>query len=152
MFQTALGENYLKRFAFKLSRRRIIILSIAAFFIIPFPTTIVPEQKVKAVGVNGQPIPKTVFRQSWNHNSYDFNGVEFIEADENGNVILPKRKFIAPLIYRIPRSGFAFLTTLIAHGGDGASGSVNAFTKECSSKLYTYDTDNPLPEVIVLNC
>ena len=126
-----------------------IILILA--FIIPYSTTIVPEQKVQAVDKIGIPIPNATFRQIWDHYSYEVGGTEFLTADENGYVELPERKFTAPLIYRIIRSGFAY-SMLIAHGSVGAGGTVNALSDKCSSGLYEYNSSKALPDVIILGC
>lgn len=131
--------------------RYIIILLFALDLLIPYKTTIVPEWKLRAVDENGNPIPHARFRQGWDNYSYDIHGVQFLEGDENGYVILPERVFYAPLIYRIPRSAIAYLL-LFAHGSVGNSASLNAFSEKCSSRHLNYTEVLTLPETIVIDC
>ncbi len=133
------------------SQRRILILAFILVLLIPFPTTIVPELKIRAVDENGNHLTSATFRQNWDHDSYDVHGVEFRKSDENGYVIFPKRTFTAPLIYRIVRSALAYLL-LLAHGGVGTDSTINAFTDKCSSDLINIKSNAPLPEIIVISC
>ena len=144
------GKEKFKRFTSG-KLRWISILAFTLAFLIPFPTTIVPEQKVRAVDTTGKPISGARFRQFWDHYSYDIHGIEFFTADENGYVVLPKRTFIAPLIYRVVRSGLAYLM-LLAHGSVGTSGTVNALSDKCSSDILEYNSSKHLPNIIVIDC
>jgi len=151
MFADAKKETYFKSFVSKISPRQIVILAFIFALLIPFPTTIVPEWKIRAVDESGNPFAGAGFRQSWNHYSYDISGQEFREVDENGYVVFPERTFTAPLIYRVVRSGLAYLL-LLAHGSVGSSASVNATTDKCSSEHLEYELFKSLPNVAVLKC
>ncbi|MDQ3042756.1 MAG: hypothetical protein M3R11_10330, partial [Acidobacteriota bacterium] len=135
----------------RLSPRLLIIIPIALILFIPYKTTIVPEWKIRAVDKQGKPIPHVRFRQGWNNDSYDISGMEFLEGDDNGYVILPERSFYAPLIYRIPRSALAYLM-MLAHGSVGNDASLNAGTDKCSSEHLNYEQIKALPDVIVIGC
>jgi hypothetical protein len=144
-------DNYNKLLPSWMSRRRLIIVLIALILLIPYKTTIVPEWKIQAVDIQGKPIPNARFRQGWNNDSYDISGMEFLEGDDNGYVILPERSFYAPLIYRTPRSALAYLM-MLAHGSVGNDASLNALTDKCSSEHLNYEQIKSLPDVIVISC
>jgi len=144
-------DNCAKPSPKRLPRSLFIIGVIAFVLFVPYKTTIVPEWKLRAVDKNGRPIPHARFRQGWGNYSYDIDGMEFFEGDENGYVVLPERSFYAPLIYRIPRSAIAYLM-LFAHGGVGNDASLNALTDKCSSEHLSYKQIKALPDVIVIAC
>ena len=146
------AENNSVEPASKRLPRNLLIIGVIAFVLfVPYKTTIVPEWKLRAVDKNGEPIPHAGFRQSWNNDSYDISGWDFIEGDDNGYVVLPERSFYAPLIYRIPRSAIAYLM-LLAHGSVGNDASLNALTDKCSSEHLSYKQIKALPDVIVIAC
>jgi hypothetical protein len=144
-------SNPTKPLSGRLSHRLLIIVAVALILFFPYKTTIVPEWKIRAVDKQGKPIPHARFRQSWGNYSYDIDGTEFLEGDDNGYVILPERAFYAPAIYRIPRSALAYLM-LLAHGGIGNDASLNALTDKCSSEHLNYEQIKFLPDVIVIGC
>jgi hypothetical protein len=144
-------DNYSEIIPRRRSRNFIIIGVIAFVLLFPYKTTIVPEWKLRAVNKNGEPLPHTGFRQSWDNYSYDIHGMEFREGDDNGYVVLPERAFYAPLIYRILRSALAYLM-LFAHGSIGNDASLNALTDKCSSEHLNYEQIKTLPETIVISC
>ncbi|MDQ6788099.1 MAG: hypothetical protein M3033_14945 [Acidobacteriota bacterium] len=143
--------NYTKPLSSRWSRRLLIIVAIALILFFPYKTTIVPEWKIRAVDNQGKPISHARFRQGWDNYSYDISGMEFLEGDDNGYVILPERSFYAPLIYRIPRSALAYLL-LLAHGSVGNRASLNSLTDKCSSEHLNSEQIKSLPEVIVIDC
>jgi hypothetical protein len=144
-------DNETKPLLSRLSNRVLIGVAIALILFIPYKTTIVPEWKIKAVDIDGKTMPHARFRQSWRNYSYDIDGEEFREGDDNGYVILPERAFYAPLIYRIPRSALAYLL-LLAHGSVGNSASLNAGTGKCTSEELDYEQIKSLPDIIVIAC
>jgi hypothetical protein len=144
-------DNQIKPSLSRLSNRFLIIVAIALILFIPYKTTIVPEWKIRAVDSQGKPIPHARFRQGWDNDSYDISGMEFLEGDDNGYVMLPERAFYAPLIYRIPRSALAYLL-LLAHGSVGNSASLNALSDKCSSEHLNYEQIKSLPDIIVIGC
>ena len=133
------------------SRSKIIVIFIGLLLLIPYKTIIVPEWKLRAIDENGNPVPHARFRQGWDNYSYDIHGMQFLEGDENGFIVLPERAFYAPLIYRIPRSAIAYLL-ILAHGSVGNDASLNALSEKCSSKHLSYEEILMLPEVIVISC
>lgn len=135
----------------RLSPRLLIVIAISLILLFPYKTTIVPEWKIRAVNKQGESIPHARFRQGWDNYSYGITGMEFLEGDNNGYVILPERAFYAPLIYRIPRSTLAYLM-LLAHGSVGNDASLNALTDKCSSKHLNYEEIKSLPDVVVIGC
>jgi hypothetical protein len=145
-------EDYPAKSLFsRLSPCLLIIVAIALILLFPYKTTIVPEWKIRAVDKQGKPIPHAGFRQSWYNYSYDINGWDFMEGDDNGYVVLPERAFYAPLIYRIPRSAIAYLM-MFAHGSVGNDASLNALSDKCSSEHLNYKQIKSLPNEIVIGC
>lgn len=151
MFDKVKKNNLVEYLISLASQRRILIFVFILVLLIPFPTTIVPEWKIRAVDENGNPAISATFRQNWDHYSYDVHGVEFRKSDENGFVIFPKRTFTVPLIYRIVRSASAYLL-LFMHGSVGRDSTINAFTDKCSSDLIKFNSNKSLPEIIVVSC
>jgi hypothetical protein len=146
-------DNQTKPLLSRLSNRVLIGIATALILFIPYKTTIVPEWKIRAVDIEGKPMPHARFRQGWDNDSYDIHGMEFREGDDNGYVVLPERSFYAPLIYRIPRSALAYLL-LLAHGSVGNDASLNAIGADgrCSSEHLNYKEIKSLPDVIVIDC
>ena len=145
-------DNQTKPLLSRLSKRVLIVITIALILCIPYKTTIVPEWKIRAVDKQGKPIPHAGFRQSWYNYSYDISGWDFINGDDNGYVALPERSFYAPLIYRIPRSAIAYLM-MFAHGSVGNDASLNAvWENKCSSEHLNYKQIKSLPDEIVIAC
>ncbi len=64
-------------------------------------------------------------------------------------VVFPERRFTAPLLYRVSRSGLAHVLTL-AHGSTGIRASVWAISSERASEFIDYQSGEPPAKEIIL--
>jgi hypothetical protein len=157
MFKQEQEESYFKRLAGTLSalpRRYTVLLVCALILLIPFPTTVVPEWKVRVINPEGSPVAGVWVRQAWKHYSLELDaGENFDEqwSDGNGYVVFPRKMITKGLLHRAVLIALTGVMTL-AHGSTGASASVWAVTEKCSSKFLDYKQSKPLPDVVVLRC
>ena|ERR1044072_301536 len=127
----------------------LILAGIALVLLFPYQTTVVPEWRIRVVDETGKPFAGARVRQEWRHYSYNVGDGDDRNADENGYVVFPERTFTAPLLYRVLRSGVAYLLTL-AHGSIGIRASVWAVSPERASEFIDYKPGEPLAREIVL--
>jgi hypothetical protein len=137
-----------------LSRHPIILSVIALILLIPFPTTAVPEWKVRVIGPDGSPVSGVWVRQAWKHYSLELDaGENFDErwSDGNGHVVFPRKTITKGLLHR---AALIFVTGLmtLAHGSTGARASVWAVTDKCASNFLDYRSPRPLPDTATLKC
>jgi hypothetical protein len=93
---------------------KILLVLVALALLIPFPTTSVPEWKVKVVDEIGNPLANVEVRQTWSHGQGDVEDNRI--SNEQGYVVFPARKLILPLILRIPLRALEHLENLTLHG------------------------------------
>jgi len=122
MFEEKGTDNDFKRTPPMMSRRKILLLVFILVLLFPFPTTVVPEWKVRVADQNGKPFVGESVMQSWKHYSLDWSGccdnTETRTTDENGVVIFPKRTIWAGLLRRLIFPMWAEVMSL-AHGSTG---------------------------------
>jgi hypothetical protein len=133
-------------------RRPALWLGLIVILLIPFPTTIVPEWKLRVVDEAGMPFAGARVRQSWHHYSYGVGDIDERDADADGYVAFPERKIWYPILYRILRTGLAALLSL-AHGSIGIRADVWAYPpypQEDGSRFVEYKPGEPQAQKIVL--
>ncbi len=79
---------------------KFLLIIIAAVLLIPYPTTSVPEWKLKVIDGNGNHLPNMEVRQTWSHGQG--SAEDSRTSDKQGYVTFPARKQFLPLILRIP--------------------------------------------------
>ncbi len=84
-----------------LSRRPLVLLGcLALVLIIPFPTEVVPEWRIRIVDEAGKPFAEKFVRQGWAHYSLEFccGDTEDRWTDGNGYVVFPsvQRSSVSP--------------------------------------------------------
>lgn len=123
-----------------------VLILIVILWLIPFPTTIVPEWKIRIVNREGKPLADKRVTQSWRHYSLQFccGNEDDRATDENGYVTFPKRVIWASLLRRVTFTVWAHIMTL-AHGSTGIHAWVTAYPE-----TVFYEPDKPLPSEIVL--
>ena len=121
--------------------------------IIPFPTTIVPNWRLRVIDVEGRFCSNKEVSEDWAHYSI-YIGLgnhqsEYRSTNEDGFVEFPERTVWAPLIWRIVGSMIANVLTL-AHGSAGAHASV--YTSGLKDVAWiSYKPDKPLPDKMVVH-
>jgi hypothetical protein len=125
MFERAAAENYFQRLGGALGlvlRSRLIFFGCVMVLLIPFPTTVVPEWRLRLVDEQGKPRAGVQVTQVWKHYSLEWGGCcdneEERWTDGNGFVVFPRRTIWAGLLRRIVFPIWARVLTL-AHGGSG---------------------------------
>jgi len=122
--------------------------------IIPFPTTAVPEWRVRVIDPEGEPVAGVWVRQAWKHYSLQLEGGENFDerwSDKNGYVVFPEKRITKGLLHRIVLIALTGLLTL-AHGSTGVHASVWAVTDKCSSEFLDYAASKPLADTARLKC
>ena len=133
-----------------MSRRYFIIAICIVAMLIPFPTTVVPEWKIRVVDKSGKPIAGEHIREMWQHYSLESDGhEEELVTDGNGYVVFSQRRIWFPLLGRIVFTGLAALLTL-AHGSMGVSAWVMVPNYSTNGGTRNYEPGKPLPQEIVL--
>lgn len=136
-----------------MSRRLISIVALIVALLIPFPTTVVPEWKLRAIDENGQPVSGIRARQSWKHYSLEWEGccpdMEDRWTDENGHVVFPRRLIWAGLLQRAVFPVLAAVSTL-AHGSTGIHAYVMISGDKEGTKDLDYKLDKPLPQEVII--
>lgn len=127
----------------------VILVLVAAAAVYPFETTVVPEWRIKVIDETGTPFAGARVVQQWDNYSLGNGGGEEKLANENGEVVFPKRIARGSLLYRTLRASWAVLMKL-THGSTGIRATVWATTPKVSSDSVEYQQGKPLPEVIVL--
>jgi hypothetical protein len=134
-----------------MSRRYVLIACVLlALFLIPFPTGVVPEWKLRVLDRDGNPISGERVRETWQHYSLEGDGHEDERlTDQNGYVVFPARKIWSPLLWRIVSTGSAAVSTLF-HGGMGVHAWVMVIGYSTTGGTRSYEPGQPLPSEIVL--
>lgn len=127
----------------------VILVLVAVVAVYPFETTAVPEWRIRVVDETGNPFAGARVVQQWDHYSLGKGGGEEKWANEDGQVVFPKRTVRSGLLYRVLRTSWAGLMKL-AHGSTGVRATVWATTPKVSSDSVEYQEGKPLPQVIVL--
>src|SRR5829696_1182492 len=95
-----------------------ILVFVAVAAVYPFETTAVPEWRIRVVDETGSPFAGARVVQQWDHYSLGKGGGEEKWADEDGQVVFPKRVVRSSLGYRTVCTSWAVLMKL-AHGSTG---------------------------------
>ncbi len=102
-----------------LPRRYTALLLFAFVMLLPYPTTVVPEWRIRVVGGDGAPAVGETVRESWQDYSLESDGhEEELLTDRDGYVLFPERKIWAPPLFRMLFTSCAAVWTL-AHGSMG---------------------------------
>lgn len=93
-----------------LPRRYTAILLFAVVMLIPYPTTAVPEWKIRVVNQNGSPEPGAYVYEFWEHN-YLWSGLNWEDSrtDGAGYAVFPEQKVWATPLRRIGGKVLSFL-------------------------------------------
>ncbi|MDQ4120756.1 MAG: hypothetical protein M3209_04845 [Acidobacteriota bacterium] len=144
------SENYFNRVINVLPRKIILFILCGVILLVPFPTTVVPEWKVRVVDQNGKPFVGEAVREYWQHYSLESSGhQEERLTDENGYVVFPKRTIWSPLLWRIVSTSLAAVSTL-AHGSMGIDAWLMVVGYSTGGGARDYKPGEPLPNEIVL--
>ena len=153
MFEREKADSYPKRVGDALTalpRRYTVSLILALILLVPFPTTVVPEWRLRVIDQNGQPFVGEEVREYWQHYSLESDGHrEERRTDENGYVVFPERRIWSPLLWRIVSTSLAAVLTL-AHGSMGVSAWVMVVGYSTNGGTRDYKPGVPLPGEIVL--
>jgi hypothetical protein len=150
MFDEKRQEGYFKRLAPVMTRRRALGLLLIISFLVPYPTTVVPEWKIRVIDQDGRPFVGEEVREIWQHYSLESEGHEEERlTDEKGYVVFPERRIWSPLLWRIFSTGIAAALTL-AHGSMGVSAWVMVIGYSTNGGTRDYKPGKPLPGEIVL--
>ena len=127
-------------------------LALSIALLLPFPTTVVPEWKIRVVDWEGKPLTDEFVRQSWTHYSLESccGDIDDRWTDENGYVVFPERLIWASLLRRALFPIWARVMT-IAHGSEGIAADVVVWGKDTYSESVEYKPNQPLPDKIVLS-
>jgi hypothetical protein len=136
----------------RLSRRTLLLVGSLVALLVPIPSTVVPEWRIRIIDQEGKPYPENFVRQSWKHYSLDLSSGTNLEdrwTDADGYVQFPERTIRACLLQRVSFPAWPHLMTL-AHGSTGIRADVMVW----GSDTYAIDADyvpgKPLPEAIIL--
>lgn len=128
-----------------LPRRHTALLLFAVVLLLPYPTTVVPEWRIRVVGADGNPVAGEPVRETWQHYSYESEShEEELSTDENGYVTFRERKIWMPPLVRIVLTPLAALMTL-AHGSMGESAWVMTLKHSTYRPEFVYRRGRPLP-------
>ena len=150
MFEQApqTGEGYFRSVKDALDvlpRRYTAILLFVIVMLIPYPTTVVPEWRIRVVDEAGVPVAGEPVREIWQHYSYESEShEEELLTDENGYVTFRERRIWMPPLGRVVFTGWAALKTL-AHGSMGESAWVMATRHSLSCLECSYKPGKALP-------
>ena len=151
MFEREAQENYLQRVRGALAalpRRHTALLLLTVVMLLPYPTTVVPEWRIRVVDRDGAPVAGEPVRETWQHYSLEGDGhEEELLTDGNGYVVFPERKIWATPLGRIVNTSIAAVLSL-AHGGMGVHAWVMAPRHVMSCYPCSYRPGEPLPAEI----
>ena len=126
------------------------ILFLILILLLPFPTTVVPEWRLRVIDYNDQPFVGEEVMEIWQHYSLESDGhSEVRRTDESGYVVFPRRKIWSPLLLRIVSTSLAAVLTL-AHGSMGVNAWVMVIGYSTNGGTRDYKPGKPLPSEIVL--
>jgi len=148
MFERERQESYPRRVRGALAalpRRYIVLLLLAVTLLVPYPTTVVPEWRIRVVGRDDMPLSGEPVRETWQ--DYSLEGEsheEELSTDRDGLVVFRERKIWAPLLMRVAFTSCAAVSTL-AHGSMGPHAWVMAPRHSLSCNECYYRPGRPLP-------
>jgi hypothetical protein len=151
MFKREEQESYLRRVRGALAalpRRYTALLLLAVSLLVPYPTQVVPEWRIRVVDLNGAPVFREPVMEIWQH--YSLESVSHEEerlTDGDGYVIFPERTIWRPLLARVLFTSCAAVSTL-AHGSMGVHAWVMAPGHSMSCYPCVYEPGEPLPAEI----
>ena len=129
-------------------RRYALLLLLAVTLLVPYPTTVVPEWRVRVVDRRGDPMAREPVREIWQHYSLESaSHEEELLTDANGYVVFPERKIWMPLLPRVLFTSCA-AASILAHGSMGVSAWVMAPNHSLSCLTCVYKPGKPLPAEI----
>jgi hypothetical protein len=151
MFEREEQENYLRRVRGALAalpRRYTALLLLAVTLLVPYPTPVVPEWRIRVVDRDGAPVAGEPVRETWQHYSLEIGGHEEERpTDANGYVVFPARTIWRPLLARVLFTSCAAVATL-AHGSTGVHAWVMAPRHTTGCYPCIYEPGEPLPAEI----
>lgn len=147
-------ENYFKRVAkapVSSPYGRVLLLICGISLFIPFPTTVVPEWKVRVVNESGKPIKALRVKQYWQNYSVEFSGNEQESVtNDDGYVTFPRRVVWAGLLHRTLGPVLNILGQGV-HFSFGPSAQLVPLPNWGSTVVgATYSPDEPLPTEIMM--
>lgn len=134
-----------------------IFLTVFLLALIPFPTELVPEMRLRVVDHKNRPLPNVGTEQNWkNYTFFRVEGFEEKCTDADGVVVYPRRFLWASAASRITFPVLAQLGTLI-HASAGTGASVRVFDRYFISDYQYWKEDeffyaykrNQLPTVMI---
>lgn len=135
-------------------KRWLVIVMVIVLLLIPFPTEMVPEWKLRVVDREGNALAGVQIEEAWTNYSYfGQHAYELRRSDKSGEVIFPRRMLWAGAIQRV--SGIVISNVMIiAHGSKGLSIDGRVFDSDYASdkQISWYserDTGVELPQTIV---
>ena len=130
---------------------RLVLLLILAVLLIPYPTTSIPEWRIRVVDEKGSPLAKVEVLQNWTNGGSDYSEIDSKVSDSQGYVTFPPRRKILPIGLRF----FAGIINLISyvlmpHGAE-TGGRARISAKEGSSLdwLYYYE-DGKMSDALII--
>jgi len=128
-----------------LPRRYTALLLLAVVMLIPYPTTVVPEWKIRVLDRYGAPVEGEPVREVWQHYSYESESHgEELPTDADGYVTFREREIWASPLRRVVFTCWAALWTL-AHGSMGESAWVLVPGRSAYHPEFVYKAGTPLP-------
>jgi hypothetical protein len=152
MIEEAKRESYLKRIKsslLALSHRQVVVLICIIILLVPFPTTALPEWKVRVVDSDGNPVSGARVTRTWDDYTLGFHGGSELWTDADGYVVFPKQFITASLLRRIALPILSYVP-INPHASTGFYASAWAVTENNSSEIIKLNLQNPLPSEIVL--
>ena len=151
MFEEIKAQSYFRRLKSVLSRRQALLLAIVILLLVPFPSTVVPEWRVRVVDESGRPYAGMRVSEGWKHYSLELEAggnYETCQTDGGGYVTFPRRTFWAGLMSRVLRTAFTKAMTIM-HGSVGIHADIAA-TGPQGYKSVEYTPGEPPPPELVL--
>jgi hypothetical protein len=138
-----------------MSRKRAVIIILAAVLFIPFPTVVVPTWKVRSVDTAGNSCANQRVDTSWGHYTINVLGNAFNyeskQTDSDGYVEFPTRTIWSPLIWRLISPLLASVVYAM-HGGSGIHATIDTDDKADTTRAWiSWRPGEPLPTEILVN-
>lgn len=120
-------------------------------FLIPYPTTTVPEWRIRYIDTKGRPFVSLPVEQTWQNYSVESSGHTLSkETDRNGYVIFPEHDVWASLLHRIVGPIGNVLSTGIEASFGPSSWLINQCNLGQTEDGDAYYNGDDLPSTIVL--
>jgi hypothetical protein len=143
--------NKIKGLLRRVTWRKAALLAVAVILLLPFPTTFVPEWKVRVIDADGRPASGARVTLMWNEYTLGLEGSSEQWTDADGHTVVPRQAGWASLLRR---AAFPVLASIFGplnvHASRGFHARAWAVTKDNRSEMVELDLQKGAPTELIL--